>query len=340
MLWLFILLIPSGALAKGFGDVGTQGQWNSANHPKIFFNTYEDHFELLPLEGSFEPFHDFWSDDYWPKYQGGIAYRWQSFETPRQYQFFTPSQARQLSKQQILGLSPAEKWDLLHNDFRFRFAKHIKRKNPGTASTWEGLCHGWAEANLNLGKLQVSEYKNRQGQVITLFASDKAALASYFYGKLKRGGRKFLGQRCYQSGSNHTACRDMNPGAFHIVLAESLKRKRSFIVDIEPERGVWNHPIESFKISLLGQREPSSGSASGTVREYLIENELGYLSEGGTSRRNPPMYIEIKELNYWLELNADNRIIGGSWQNRPQIDFAWSSAPAKLSKKYQILLNK
>lgn len=333
-----LMLFVSQAWASGFdADFTITRHWSSSNHPKIFFQSYETNLDLIPVRNSVDL--PFWSDDYWPRFQGGIAYRWQNFQNARSYSLLTKTEVLRLSPKELNELSPAEKFDLIQGNYDFDFTKKIKRQNPSSAPGWQGICHGWAEANLHHAPPQKITKINRDQLEITFYPSDVAALLSYYYAKERRGRVSFLGRRCRGTNSSDLKCQDVNPGAFHIVIAETMKRGSSIIADVDPGPSVWNHPLKSYDYEVLTERAPTAGSARGTVREVFVEMDLEFLIESYSSKNPIQAYYDIKTLKYWLELDEKNQIIGGRWKGDSQLDFLWFRSFRSLPAKYKVFLS-
>ncbi|MAZ48135.1 MAG: hypothetical protein CME65_06210 [Halobacteriovoraceae bacterium] len=318
-------------------EPSTQAEWNSANHPRIFFSKYESLFHKIPSSQTFSKL--LWSDDYWPRFMGGISYRWQTYQGPRDYRLYSSRDIRRLSPQELDELSPAEKFDILNGDFDFPFTRRVIRQNPSHAPGWQGICHGWAEANLHEMPPEEKTLTAKGGIDIPFRRSDIAALLSYYYAKERRGRVTFLGRRCRGKTINSTSCEDVNPASFHIVLAESFKRSRGIIADIDPGSDVWNHPIKSYEYQVIGEREPHANAARGSVKEIHIFNKVKILTETSPSTDPNGEVLDEMYFDYWLELDSDNRVIGGSWHERPQIDFLWYRSKKSLPRDYARLIS-
>lgn len=318
-------------------EPGVKSSWNSANHPRIFFKEYETNVGQIPNQGQFSK--SMWSDDYWPRFMGGIAYRWQSYQSPQEYELYSSREIRRLSPDRIDELSPAEKFDILNGDFDFPFTKRVIRQNPSSAPGWHGICHGWAEANLHIPPPEERILKAKGGIDIPFRRSDVAALISYYYAKERRGRVTFLGRRCWGSSLTDTSCEDVHPAAFHIVLAESFKRSRGLIADVDPGPDVWNHPIHSYEFQIIGERPASKESAQGTVKEFHVINRVKILTETSPSTESNGEVLDELFFDYWLEIDSNNQIIGGSWYQRPQIDFLWYRGKNNLPRKYRLLIS-
>lgn len=333
----------SQAYAEGFsyGKVkNDKSEWDSANHPKVILSKkYVSKLSDLPLEGEVSEDKTPWSDEYWARNKGGIAYRWQTKETPYRYDLIKRSEIKDLTEEQIKKLSPAEKFDLLRGDYRFPLTKNVTKKNDPSRPDWEGICNGWSLAAIHHPQAKPITLKNKYGLSIPFGASDVHALYSYFYAKKKiGGGSKLMGQRC-RSNASTPSCEDVNAGAFHLVLTNLIGLKsKSFVVDVDQKAEVWNQPAHSYSSEIVDEREPSSDAAPGTVKEVRMRTYFSYVLEADSSwqgRKNP---LKKRVLyTYWLELDANDQIIGGSWIGKLHPDFVWTGGKAFFWGKYTTL---
>ncbi len=338
---IIIFFAVKAARASGFEayEGSQKSAWDSANHPAILVKNPETHFPALPLSATLENERTLWSDSYWPRNEGGIAKRWQDISGAIKYKVLTEKQARALTADQISKLSPAEKFDLMQDDYDFSFTSKVKRQNPGNRPDWEGICHGWTQASVHHDQFPAMTFTNKSGKEIRFASSDVAALISYYYARVGGGRVRFLGRRCRENAGNTSSkCSDMNAGAFHVVLTNRLREKKSFIMDLDPFKHVWNFPVLGYQTRVLEEHAPQSGSASGTVKEILVSTKLFYSQETGPEWNPPARVPGFKDYWYWLELDKDEKIIGGSWSDANHPDFAWASEPVKIPSPYSVFI--
>jgi len=223
-----------------------------------------------------------WSDDYWPIYTGGLAYRYadpgfwidpykpkpNSWKIPRNL-ILKKFPAEQLIQSNLVNnLSPAEKYDLLVGDVNNPNAKkdpgysltraHLKELTSNTQN-WEGACDGWSFAAINeAAPVKAVKVKNRAGQLITFFPSDIRALLTllysdydvYSFGQLCKEKKPRVQSAAARSSGRvvNDFCRDLNPGIFHVVLVNQVGiGKRSLVVDSDYTAEVWNVPVISYE---------------------------------------------------------------------------------------------
>ncbi|MEI8024839.1 MAG: hypothetical protein WCI18_00690 [Pseudomonadota bacterium] len=134
----------------------------------------------------------------------------------------------------------------------------------------------------------------------------------------------------------YTGCRDTNPMTLHLALYEQIKnRKRGFIFDKDRFNQVWNQPV--FKYALTHQRirkkngtlsapgEPvriedvddafANYRAKGTMFLVQLQNKVSYGVESAPAihSRSEDDFSSESIYNYTLELDKNQRVIGGEW---------------------------
>ncbi len=336
--------------------------WDYENHPSHFDVTPKK-FASLPLEGHLPKEHYPWSDDYWPTYGGGISRRWQVQTASRDYKTFVykpidesifstaPSPTFDIAK-----LSPAEKFDLYMDRYDFPLTKQEQEKmleavdeKTKKIPSWFGLCHGLAPASLMEPEPgPVLKVKNKKGLEIPFYPSDIKALMTYIYANAG-GTDRFIGVRCQTEDHELKVdsrgriaapeCRDVNPGAFHLVLAELLgnqdeSKRRGFVFDMFMGAEVWNQAVVGYQVrhSTVDDYDPdddplSDVRAPGTAKIANIAIYVSYVTHAAPSfvplSNDPTQYTEIAYYAYSLELDANGVIIGGEWKSRERPDFIW-----------------
>ena len=211
-----------------------------------------------------------WSDDYWAKYAGGLAYRyanpgfWIDVENPKPDDWKVPGlhvlRNRPAEALILEGktnmLSPAEKYDLLVGDSNYSMTKAFIYEINARTEPWEGSCDGWAYAAYNEAPpVKAVNVQGLTGEMITFYPSDIRALLTLLYSgyrvssfgdkcRLKNPPRDLQGRVIDQT------CRDTNPNDFHTVLVNQVGiGKRSFSVDTDYASEVWNQPVKSFQLN-------------------------------------------------------------------------------------------
>lgn len=321
-----------------------QEAWDRNNDPLNLGDGYERKFDALPLSGELAKVP--WSDSYWASRKGGIAHRWLS-EGPRDFKYSSPSKEllARMSMRERAELSPAEKFDAYLGDYSYPLVKSEWRRVSPEDASWEGLCHGWAAAAIVFDEPQSVLAVNPDGIEIPFGASDLKALILYVQGHVENPEFRMLGARCNLESEgasdaiNRPECRDVNAGAFHVVLSNQLGlRRQGFVFDVQRDLQVWNQPVYKFESVKLEERAPSPGAAPDAVREIVMESRVGYVNE--VSARWLPLGAESSEsqyevvYKYALEIDAKGQIVGGEWDGWKRPDFLWVQEKAPLQGRF------
>ncbi len=256
---------------------------------------------------------------------------------------------------------------------------------------WWGHCNGWASyATAEAGSFPQRDVwvKLVDGKIAecgtdttdcTLFRKgDIEALMTEMYFSDQA---TFSGQRCNTAPDEmardehgrpvEAACRDLNPGSWHIAVVGLLARgvtplfetggltieNPPFIIDHNYYYEVWNYPVKRFQIhSDVAVSETQAQlliAASGSDYEFNasavkfrhVKMSYWMISDGvpfdemlvrADQRNVPPQRVQ---LNYVLELDASDKIIGGEWVDQPGVsgpdskrlhpDFFWIAVDHK-----------
>ncbi|MGB1310067.1 MAG: hypothetical protein ACPG47_02600 [Leucothrix sp.] len=210
-----------------------------------------------------------WSDDYWAKYAGGLAYRyaepgfWLDINNPKPNDWKVPGlhilrnrpAAALIREGKVNALSPAEKYDLLVGDSGYSLTRAFIQEINHRTEPWEGSCDGWAYAAYNEAPpVKAVNVQNLAGQAITFYPSDIRALLTLLYSGYRVSS---FGDKCHspkpatdaQGRLVDTNCRDTSPADFHTVLINQVGiGQRGFSVDTDYAKEVWNQPVKSFKL--------------------------------------------------------------------------------------------
>jgi hypothetical protein len=149
------------------------------------------------------------------------------------------------------------------------------------------------------------------------------------------------------------SCRDINPGAFHLALAQSLGNavatKQSFVLEIDRGAQVWNHPVWGYKSEVgrpisVERDDPATRyfRAPGTTHIVQVKTQVMYIAEPPLAKmtykdeRGETInwenvhegHHQVREFEYSLELDANGFVIGGEWSEKPENlaktpDFMW-----------------
>lgn len=322
------------------------GAWNRANNPRTWSPSYEYRFQTLPLGGRVQD-HTPWSDTYWPSYQAGIAARWNSRgDNGFKYPLWSEASVRAMPYEQLARLSPAEKYDIFMGRFDYPTVSRVRASTSPRNERWAGICHGWSPAALNHLEPAPVTAVGASGIAVPFGSADVKALLDDYYAE-NAVASHFLGLRCGKPAAGErnifrtifgafrspAACKDVNAGAFHVILANELGLKhQGFVADVDRARQVWNQPVYAFSSRVVGARGPSPDAAEGTVREILVHTEMTYALETEPLWQpvvgTPHFKSETAKYDYALELDASGRIIGGQYylkSNPARPDFLWSA---------------
>lgn len=379
-----LVLLPPFIQACGPSPTSSPKEaWDTFNRPGLldvkdqsYASEYVYNWQDLPLKGELtsRP----WSDDYWPTYRGGISYRWHqlSEEGANRYTYeMKPMQ--DLKLEDMYELSPAEKLDIFISDDKYpntmgeRLRTNVFKTVEGTAEydadftipTWEGLCHAWAPASLIFQEPRPVTVTNDQGRQIPFGASDVKALLAYLLHRNSTAGG-FLGQRCNKNFAEHllayiggrmtleeyekliasAECRDLNAGAFHVVLSNQIARlNEGIIADVSRDHEVWNQPVFKYESTVLEEKDGASpGAARGTVREISVETSMSYGAEATAHWEvSSGTFSEAtKTYRYRLELDAKGQILGGEWLDEERPDFFWEPGQPQYYTKEDLAIKK
>ncbi len=321
---IFLFLFPLLAFAgPGFFP------WDGYSDPAIMADDLEKNFRKLPLSGSVRTDNRFWSGDYWALNKGSINYRWHS-PRPTGFNLRSPSRddAKRMTLAQLSHLSPSEKYDLWTGRYDYPLKSEVEKIANRHARIWEGICHGWAPASMNHQEPHAKGAMNPDGIRVPFGTSDIKALLSYYYANGFISNTHQMGRRCYEDGNDRDCEEDLNAGAFHIVMVNKIAfRNEGIIIDLKRGLEVWNHPIISFRSQVEKFVSPISTSAPGTVRRAKINTTARVVNGTGNFWERVKGTSAQKEGNqnysYYLDLDRDDKIIGGDWESKNRPDFLW-----------------
>ena len=298
-------------------------KWNSYNNPanmdlerSYVYNVFQ-----LPMKGSLDVLP--WSESYWPTYKGSINYRWNaSVKDGFYYTPYSKSQILKMSVDELKTLSPSEKYDIYMGAYDYPLYNEARSYGNPRAKDWSGICDGWSIASIQYAEPASVMLVNPDGVIVPFGSSDVKGLMSFAAAIHFKVETRQVGTKCGWSGGG---CDDINPGAMHVILANQIGyKKQGFVTERDPGSQIWNQPTYGYEFTLLGSANSESG-ASG-VRVHGI---LRYTDELENSSWDPvvgtPKFKSDKiEMDYVLDLNSTNNIIGGYWINgSDHPDFIW-----------------
>ncbi|MGK5086223.1 hypothetical protein WDW86_01590 [Bdellovibrionota bacterium FG-2] len=347
---LLVILVFLFSVATAWAD-----QWNGYNDPSLFDRGYNYNFSELPLKATLPINKMPWSSSYWPRNRGSINYRWNA-PNPTGFNLnrFSKESVQSMSQEQLAELSPAEKFDLAQGRYDYPLSSNVAAGASPRAKHYEGICDGWTASAIQFDEPAPVTIKNPDGLMIPFGSSDVKALMSYDV-SLNRVdiAPAFVGRYC-TTGSfgmrlGLANCVDINPGAFHVILANQIAlKKEAFATDIDPGKETWNQPVFGYEFEIRGETR-----ASGAAQAYLVHAKMMYGEddpENGDVRKvfnwNPTLGTDnfsfaVMELDYVLELDGAGRIMGGSWiggsvRNHPDL-FWMPTKKIQWSPEFQFL---
>jgi hypothetical protein len=149
------------------------------------------------------------------------------------------------------------------------------------------------------------------------------------------------------SAASDPECADLDAGAFHVVLANQLGLlKQGFVVDRDRSIQVWNQPVNSFETQVGAIDVPRANATSGAKNSVVISTDMTYSKETYPQWQAHAAYQVTESYNYYLDLDSNGNIIGGSMVSFDRTDFAWSQTASpffgyfsKLSDVYTASTN-
>lgn len=138
-------------------------------------------------------------------------------------------------------------------------------------------------------------------------------------------------------------CVDTNPGAFHVVMANQLALKNEgFNAEMVRDIEIWNQPVYKYDTEVVSElKKLTANKTAGTAKQVLVKTKLYYANDGGrifwgaedpedefyawwdqTTGTKNYRYAH-KDLEYVLDLDRNDNIIGGHWLSYERPDFLW-----------------
>jgi hypothetical protein len=308
-----------------------------------------------------------WSETFWPSNLGGIAYRWNHPNpTPFKYKFHTKDELKNMSEEELSQLSPAELYDIAQGDYKYSLTKKVLKSYSPDDLWWEGICHGWAQAASNYPEPNKTVVTNKDGIRVPFGASDVKGLLAMHEASNGDGIYARVGDRCDVEGkvpgeafeedgdvsmpsveeANIPKCKDVNAGAFHVVLTNMIGiYSKGFVADVDRFNDVWNQPVVAYETTFheelpVTPMEYNSGIAKkirvvtlmsyGDELEYYspeaaLEGVLGFVSKEPVSG-TPAQVTTTRKYEYVLEVDSFNKVVGGEWISDARPDMLWMKA--------------
>lgn len=268
---------------------------------------------------------------------------------------------------------PATQWEL---------------QNQGTYQTydpenWWGHCNGWASyatteplgfpardvrVRVENGEIVECTSASQEGCVLFKMADVEALMTELYFSDQAT----FTGRRCNTAPDDierdefgrptDPACRDLNPGSFHVAITGAFGRGARnlvdgreaehppFIIDYNYDHEIWNYPVVDYQI--LSQETVTEEEAQQLVgaagsnyqfnaaaTQFRRVNLRFHMISDGVPASQLGLRADLRniqpvpvDLHYVLELDASGRILGGEWTEAPTAfvnskelhpDFVW-----------------
>lgn len=364
------------ALSVLFVSLAHAERWDANNHPnhfnKITGTPTIVNYDLLPLVGKLDDERLGWSETYWPANKGGIAYRWNHPNPmPFAYDFHTKEELQKMSREDLNKLSPAELYDIAQGDYTYSLTKKTLKQFTPMDLWWEGICHGWSQAAANYPEPAQVLVRNPDGIIVPFGSSDVKGLLAMHDAYNSQGTYTHIGGRCSAPGkvpgegssrdtnvsmppeaqAESIECRDVNAGAFHVVMANMIGiQSKSLVADVDRFNDVWNQPVtayeSAFKEELVVEEAHYAYGVARRLRMVMkmtYGEELQFANQAAINRgednfvsklpvtRTGHQEFRSKDYEYILELDSNDNIIGGEWISVTRPDFLWTK---KRDKKF------
>ncbi|MDD4975027.1 MAG: hypothetical protein PHY93_11785, partial [Bacteriovorax sp.] len=237
-------------------------------------------------------------------------------------------------------------------------------KEYGKVETWMGLCHGWSAAAMMMPNPEKRvDIKTSAGKVI-FNPSDIKALGTLLWAKGQFNSR-FVGGRCNSKGPavdqmgrpKELDCLDNNPGTWHLAIVNQIGIfDRSFVMDATYDYQVWNQPVYGYEYTYYNPKTKIESKTLAdaiikigewdtdgrkTVRAAEAKSIVGIKMRVTYVSENSPNTVEFQESKfsnaeylYDLELDSQNKIIGGEWYSYNHPDFLWVADKDSFPETY------
>lgn len=253
-----------------------------------------------------------WNGFYWPYAKGGMFRR-------------------------VLGeKSPMEKWAAVFPTSPLLEPDRAEKTPSG--EWWFGFCNSVAEASVTVPEpLEVVTYKN-----VAFYPHDVKAIYARIFSRLATSKPPVLvGTRNLHSSSpvdnngrpTELEARDLNPGSFHILLANQLGNlKKPILMDIRDDDVVLIFPAFQFSSQIVGPVTDKKTLkllrkyASSEAKNFFeVKTQVEFSDSHLTLVSNPKNLNTVKaSYFYYLETDREGKIVGGEWKkNTAHPDFIY-----------------
>jgi hypothetical protein len=269
------------------GPEGKAEAWGSSDNPALFSTTLEYRLAELPRNG--EATNIPWAGSYWPVYEDSINRKWEgaSSKSPAAKYgeaFGVTGVEDAVSRYHGIDGQSSRTSCTTTSQCNSQLGESCAIR-PGQTTgrcipTWWGICHAWAPVSiLHPEPKKAVTWNNVQFKV-----NDIKALMTLVYDRTES---RFVSLRCNLQHSadeisfdkygrptgNSVACKDTNPGTFHVLVANYLgKQGESFVYDRTFDVEVWNQPLRGYRITAMNE-----------VTALEANKLIGVTAESGTT---------------------------------------------------------
>jgi hypothetical protein len=323
ILFTFLLVLPyTFVKAEVWDGYNNPSRFDIGHHYLYGLNELPTQSQLAALP---------WSETYWPSNKGSINVRWNT-AVPDGFNYTPPTyvQAKQMTLEQLTHLSPSEKYDLYRGDYSYSLWREVKQHANPMASEWVGMCDGWSIASIQYAEPNSVTLMNPDGILIPFGSSDVKGLMSYAAEFHFSRNTVQVGRKCTtanpQNPTQTEACADVNAGALHVILSNQIGiDKTPFITERDPGTPIWQQPTFGYEFHLLGSAPSGVAGAHGEEVHAI----LYYTDDPNESYWNPVLgtpefHSNQITMDYILDLDKNERIVGGSWMpGSDHPDYVW-----------------
>ena len=256
--------------------------WGTSDNPSLLDPNFNYALDQLPASGAAKKTP--WAGSYWPTYKDSINVRWagaNSQSAAKKYELAFAKTGVENAVSATTGIDSLG-GTACTSDAQCAVDKgSVCAKRTGAAAgvcseTWFGICHAWSPAAiLEDEPLKAVTYNGVEFKVNDL----KALMSLAYTADLEV---KFMSLRCDDAASagdisGKAACKDTNPGSFHVAVANLLGvQGKAFVEDRTYDYEVWNQPVRSFKVTrnapLTGQQ---ANQLLGASKQLSTVNKAG-----------------------------------------------------------------
>jgi hypothetical protein len=239
-----------------------------------------------------------WSGYWWPIKQG-----WMWGESQ------PSTDCSNLSSDYRLG--PLNKYDTLLNTTAAEWERQEKGSN--SAECWEGYCHAWAAASIMEPEPTGLRIVNAGDKEVQFSVGDQKALLTVCYdvAPIDRWG-----ERWNSDGYDAT---DISPDKLLELLDYHIRSNNTpFVLDIEPDSEVWNHPVYAYAVAT--ERVGEDDDLHVGRMQLLVADDAVTPDHQGTKPK-------LVDLFFACRITPDGVVAGsGRWLEESEAshpDFAW-----------------